>query len=96
MVDRSSAEPVRIFESGSILLYLAEKFGAFIPTDVTKTECMSWLFWLTGSAPYLGGGFGHLQVYPRQNKICCRPICHETKRQLDVLTVRVTTLFGGR
>lgn len=87
MVDRSSAEPVRIFESGSILLYLAEKFGAFIPTDVkVKTECMSWLFWLTGSAPYLGGGFGHFYHYaPVKIKYAVDRFAMETKRQLDVL-----------
>ena len=87
MVDRSSAEPVRIFESGSILLYLAEKFGAFIPTDVkAKTECMSWLFWLTGSAPYLGGGFGHFYHYaPVKIKYAVDRFAMETKRQLDVL-----------
>jgi len=87
MVDRSGAEPVRIFESGSILLYLAEKFGAFIPTDVkAKTECMSWLFWLTGSAPYLGGGFGHFYHYaPVKIKYAVDRFAMETKRQLDVL-----------
>ena len=87
MVDRSSAEPVRIFESGSILLYLAEKFGAFIPTDVkAKTECMSWLFWLTGSAPYLGGGFGQFYHYaPVKIKYAVDRFAMETKRQLDVL-----------
>ena len=87
MVDRSSAEPVRIFESGSILLYLAEKFGAFIPTDVkAKTECMSWLFWLTGSAPYLGGGFGHFYHYaPVKIKYAVDRFAMEAKRQLDVL-----------
>lgn len=87
LVDRSGAEPVRIFESGSILLYLAEKFGAFIPTDVkAKTECMSWLFWLTGSAPYLGGGFGHFYHYaPVKIKYAVDRFAMETKRQLDVL-----------
>ena len=87
MIDRSGAKPVRIFESGSILLYLAEKFGAFIPTDVkAKTECMSWLFWLTGSAPYLGGGFGHFYHYaPVKIKYAVDRFAMETKRQLDVL-----------
>ena len=87
MIDRSGAEPVRIFESGSILFYLAEKFGAFIPTDVkAKTECMSWLFWLTGSAPYLGGGFGHFYHYaPVKIKYAVDRFAMETKRQLDVL-----------
>ena len=87
MIDWSGAEPVRIFESGSILLYLAEKFGAFIPKDVeTKAECMSWLFWLTGSAPYLGGGFGHFYHYaPVKIKYAVDRFAMETKRQLDVL-----------
>lgn len=87
MIDRSGAEPVRIFESGSILVYLAEKFGVFIPTDVkAKTECMSWLFWLTGSAPYLGGGFGHFYHYaPVKIKYAVDRFAMETKRQLDVL-----------
>ncbi|MBV9456631.1 MAG: glutathione-dependent disulfide-bond oxidoreductase, partial [Bradyrhizobium sp.] len=64
MMDRSGPEPIRIFESGSILLYLAEKFGTFLPKDIrTRTECLSWLFWQMGSAPYLGGGFGHFYAY---------------------------------
>ena len=64
LMDRSGPTPVRVFESGAILLYLAEKFGALLPKDhVTRTECLSWLFWQMGSAPYLGGGFGHFYAY---------------------------------
>ena len=64
LMDRSGKEPIRVFESASILVYLAEKFGAFLPTDVkTRAECFSWLFWQMGSAPYLGGGFGHFYAY---------------------------------
>ncbi len=64
LMDRSGEAPIRLFESGSILFYLAEKFGAFLPTDIkTRAECMSWLFWQMGSAPYLGGGFGHFYAY---------------------------------
>src|SRR5919206_3675527 len=64
LMDRSGPEPIRVFESGSILFYLAEKFGAFLPKDIkTRTEAMSWLFWQMGSAPYLGGGFGHFYAY---------------------------------
>jgi GST-like protein len=64
LLDRSGPEPIRVFESGAILLYLAEKFGEFLPTEATKrAECLSWLFWQMGSAPYLGGGFGHFYAY---------------------------------
>ena len=64
LVDRSGPKPIRVFESGAILLYLAEKFGAFLPTEVAaRAECLSWLFWQMGSAPYLGGGFGHFYAY---------------------------------
>ena len=64
LMDRSGPEPIRVFESGAILLHLAEKFGAFIPTDAKgRAECLSWLFWQMGSAPYLGGGFGHFYAY---------------------------------
>jgi len=67
-MDHSGSAPQRVFESGAILLYLAEKFGAFIPTDAAqKTEMMSWLFWQMGSAPYLGGGFGHFYAYAPEN-----------------------------
>lgn len=83
--------PERVFESGSILLYLAEKFGEFIPKDIaSKTECMSWLFWQMGSAPYLGGGFGHFYAYaPMKIKYCIDRFAMETKRQMDVLDKRL-------
>ena len=87
LVDNSLDKPLRIFESGSILLYLAEKFNAFIPTDPhLRTECLSWLFWQMGSAPYLGGGFGHFYAYaPEPIEYCIDRFTMETKRQLDVL-----------
>jgi GST-like protein len=87
LVDRSGPQPIRVFESGSILLYLAEKFGAFLPTDVaTRTECLSWLFWQMGSAPFVGGGFGHFYVYaPVKIEYAIDRYAMETKRQLDVL-----------
>lgn len=87
MMDHSTETPTRIFESGSILMYLAEKFGAFLPTDPTaRTECLSWLFWQMGSAPYLGGGFGHFYVYaPHPMQYPIDRFTMETKRQLDVL-----------
>jgi len=87
MMDRSGDAPQRLFESGSIMLHLAEKFGEFIPKDPSKrTECMSWLFWQMGSAPYLGGGFGHFYAYaPVKIKYCIDRFAMETKRQLDVL-----------
>ena len=87
MMDRSGDAPQRLFESGSIMLHLAEKFGAFIPKDPSqRTECMSWLFWQMGSAPYLGGGFGHFYAYaPVKIKYCIDRFAMETKRQLDVL-----------
>ena len=87
MVDHSTAEPTRVFESGSILLYLAEKFGAFLPKDHHKrTEALNWLFWQMGSAPYLGGGFGHFYAYaPIKLEYPIDRFAMETKRQLDVL-----------
>lgn len=87
LMDYSTAKPTRVFESGSILLYLAEKFEAFLPADHTqRTECLSWLFWLMGSAPYLGGGFGHFYVYaPVKIEYCIDRFTMEVKRQLDVL-----------
>lgn len=87
LMDRSGAEPVRLFESGSILLYLAEKFGAFLPSDpIKRTEALNWLFWQMGSAPYLGGGFGHFYAYaPIKIEYCIDRFTMETKRQLDVL-----------
>ncbi len=85
--DRSGEEPVRVFESGAILLHLAEKFDAFLPKDPAKRpELMSWLFWQMGSAPYLGGGFGHFYAYaPHKIKYCIDRFAMEVKRQLDVL-----------
>ncbi len=87
LMDRSTEEPTRVFESGSILLYLAEKFGAFIPSGhKARTECMNWLFWQMGSAPYLGGGFGHFYAYaPIKIEYCIDRFAMEVKRQLDVL-----------
>lgn len=87
MLDRSTAPPTRVFESGSILMYLAEKFGHLIPGDAAgRTECFNWLFWQMGSAPYLGGGFGHFYKYaPIKIEYCIDRFAMETKRQLDVL-----------
>jgi GST-like protein len=91
LTDYSTKTPTRIFESGAILLYLAEKFNAFLPTDVTaRTECLSWLFWQMGSAPYLGGGFGHFYAYaPYKMEYPINRFAMETKRQLDVLDQRL-------
>ena len=87
LMDRSGAVPIRIFESGAILLYLAEKFGAFVPTKAAaRAECLSWLFWQMGSAPYLGGGFGHFYAYaPTKIEYAIDRFAMETKRLLDVL-----------
>ncbi len=90
LVDRSTAKPIRVFELGAILLYLAEKFGAFLPTDETRAECLSWLFWQMGSAPYLGGGFGHFFAYaPAKFEYAIDRFTMETKRLLDVLDRRL-------
>ena len=91
LVDRSTEPPTRVFESGAILLYLAEKFDAFIPKDHKgRTECMNWLFWQMGSAPYLGGGFGHFYAYaPHKIEYCIDRFTMETKRQMDVLDRRL-------
>ena len=91
LVDRSGPTPRRVFESGAILLYLAEKFGAFLPTDLdARTECLSWLFWQMGSAPYLGGGFGHFYAYaPTKIEYAINRFAMEAKRQLDVLDRRL-------
>ncbi len=91
LVDRSGAEPVRVFESGAILLYLAEKFGAFLPAaPAARAECLSWLFWQMGSAPYLGGGFGHFYAYaPVKIEYAINRFAMETKRLLDVLDRRL-------
>jgi GST-like protein len=87
LVDRSTPTPTRVFESGAILMYLAEKFGAFLPTEhPRRAECLSWLFWQVGSAPYVGGGFGHFYVYaPEKIEYAIDRFAMETKRQLDVL-----------
>ncbi len=87
LMDHSTTPPQRVFESGAILLYLAEKFGMFLPTDpAARTECLSWLFWQMGSAPYLGGGFGHFYAYaPEKFEYPINRFAMETKRQLDVL-----------
>ncbi len=92
LLDRSTSTPIRVFESGSILVYLAEKFDAFLPKDIaTRTETMNWLFWQMGSAPYLGGGFGHFYAYaPFKMEYPIDRFAMETKRQLDVLDQRLT------
>ncbi|MDE2053001.1 MAG: glutathione-dependent disulfide-bond oxidoreductase [Gammaproteobacteria bacterium] len=91
LVDRSGPEPVRVFESGSILVYLAEKFGAMLPTErAARAECLSWLFWQMGAAPYLGGGFGHFYAYaPSKIEYAIDRFAMEVKRQLDVLDRRL-------
>jgi GST-like protein len=91
LLDRSGPKPVRVFESGAILLYLAEKFDAFLPKDAAvRAECLSWLFWQMGSAPYLGGGFGHFYAYaPMKIEYAIDRFAMETKRQLDVLDRRL-------
>ncbi|AYJ85221.1 glutathione-dependent disulfide-bond oxidoreductase (plasmid) [Sphingomonas paeninsulae] len=99
LLDRSGAAPVRVFESGAILTYLAEKFGAFLPTDaVLRAETLSWLFWQMASAPYLGGGFGHFYAYaPIKIEYAIDRFSMEVKRQLDVLDRRLaeSTYLGG-
>ncbi|RCW70159.1 glutathione-dependent disulfide-bond oxidoreductase [Pseudorhodoferax soli] len=91
LLDRSGPQPVRVFESGAILLYLAEKFGAFLPTGgAARAECLSWLFWQMGSAPFLGGGFGHFYAYaPSKIEYAIDRYAMEVKRQLDVLDRRL-------
>ena len=91
LMDRSGPEPIRVFESGAILVYLAEKFGAFLPVEAAaRAECLSWLFWQVGSAPYLGGGFGHFFAYaPTKIEYAIDRFAMETKRQLDVLDRRL-------
>jgi GST-like protein len=91
LMDRSGPKPIRVFESGAILMHLAEKFGAFLPTDTaTRAECLSWLFWQMGSAPYLGGGFGHFYAYaPSKIEYAIDRFAMEVKRQLDVLDRRL-------
>jgi GST-like protein len=98
LLDRGTTTPTRVFESGSILLYLAEKFGAFLP-DAVRTEALNWLFWQMGSAPYLGGGFGHFYAYaPSKMEYPINRFAMEIKRQLDVLDRRLAEnryLAGG-
>jgi GSH-dependent disulfide-bond oxidoreductase len=91
LVDRSGPKPIRVFESGAILLHLAEKFGEFLPKEgAARAECLSWLFWQMGSAPYLGGGFGHFYAYaPMKIEYAIDRFAMETKRQLDVLDRRL-------
>jgi GST-like protein len=91
LLDRSENPAVRVFESGAMLVYLAEKFGAFLPTERAKrAECLSWLFWQMGSAPFLGGGFGHFYAYaPIKIEYAINRYAMETKRQLDVLNRRL-------
>jgi GST-like protein len=91
LVDRSGPTPFRVFESGAILLHLAEKFGAFIPNEpAARAECLSWLFWQVGAAPYLGGGFGHFYAYaPTKIEYAIDRYAMEVKRQLDVLDRRL-------
>ena len=91
LLDRSGPAPIRVFESGAILMYLEEKFGAFLPTAAAaRAECLSWLFWQMGSAPYLGGGFGHFYAYaPSKIEYAIDRFAMEVKRQLDVLDRRL-------
>jgi GSH-dependent disulfide-bond oxidoreductase len=91
LVDRSGPTPIRVFESAAILLYLAEKFGEFLPAEAApRAECLSWLFWQMGSAPYLGGGFGHFYAYaPEKIEYAIDRFAMEVKRQLDVLDRRL-------
>ena len=91
LLDRSGPKPIRVFESGAILVHLAEKFGAFLPTEpAARAECLSWLFWQMGSAPYLGGGFGHFYAYaPMKIEYAIDRFAMEVKRQLDVLDRRL-------
>ncbi len=100
LMDRSGPTPLRVFESGAILMYLAEKFGAFLPKEgPARTECLSWLFWQMGSAPYLGGGFGHFYAYaPIKIEYAIDRFAMEAKRQLDVLDRRLgeSEYLGGR
>lgn len=91
LVDHSGKDPLRVFESGSILLYLAEKFNAFIPNSHSeRTECLNWLFWQMGSAPYLGGGFGHFYAYaPTKIEYAIDRFAMEVKRQMDLLNTQL-------
>ena len=93
LFDRSATPPIRVFESGAILIYLAEKFDAFLPTETaSRAECLSWLFWQIGSAPFLGGGFGHFYFYaPEKYEYPINRYAMEVKRQLDVLDKNLST-----
>jgi GST-like protein len=99
LVDRSGPVPIRVFESGAILIHLAEKFGAFLPTErAARAQCLSWLMWQMGSAPYLGGGFGHFYAYaPTKIEYAIDRFSMEVKRQLDVLDRRLaeSEYLGG-
>ena len=99
LVDHSGPTPIRVFESGAILMHLAEKFGEFLPkAPAPRAECLSWLFWQMGSAPYLGGGFGHFYAYaPIKIEYAIDRFAMETKRQLDVLDRRLaeSEFLGG-
>jgi GST-like protein len=99
LLDRSGPTPIRVFESGAILVHLAEKFGAFLPTDPgARAECLSWLFWQMGAGPYLGGGFGHFYAYaPTKIEYAIDRFAMEVKRQLDVLDRRLgeSEYLGG-
>ena len=99
LLDRSGTEPVRVFESGAILMHLAEKFGAFLPTDHTRAEVLSWLFWQVGSAPFIGGGFGHFYAYaPEKYEYPINRYAMETKRLFDVADQRLADqeFLGGK
>ncbi len=90
LLDQGETPALPVFESGAILLYLAEKFGQFIPTGPQRVQCLSWLFWQMGSAPYLGGGFGHFYAYaPSKMEYAINRFAMEAKRQLDVLDQRL-------
>ena len=98
LLDRSGATPVRVFESGAILLYLAEKFDAFMPQGAARAEVLSWLFWQVGSAPFIGGGFGHFYAYaPEKYEYAINRYAMETKRLFDVANIRLgeTQFLGG-
>lgn len=99
LLDRSGPEPIRVFESGAILLHLAEKFGAFLPADSTRAEVLSWLFWQVGSAPFIGGGFGHFYAYaPEKFEYPINRYAMETKRLFDVADKRLSQseYLGGK
>jgi GSH-dependent disulfide-bond oxidoreductase len=99
LMDRSGPTPIRVFESGAILIYLAEKFGVFLPTEpAARAQCLSWLMWQMGSAPYLGGGFGHFYAYaPTKIEYAIDRFAMEVKRQMDVLNRRLaeSEYLGG-